>query len=257
MSRHTTWGAAMAPDQRGSLVVGAVLLCLTLAACGGSGSTTATERADSSGIEIVTYRGPDVPLDWEFRVAFALGGKETAEESFYRVAAGYVGVDADHNIYILDRASYRVVVFDSSGDFLRAMGGEGGGPGEMRFPFGLGVSPAGAVSVFDISKRGLVRFSADGAVLEEVRITFPYGGGGILDRGESLIISSQELDIERATFTDELLSIAGEDTVRLVSHTRPGGGSITLESCGMRLAVIDPIFSPEFVARSGEASAGG
>ncbi|UCG86891.1 MAG: 6-bladed beta-propeller [Gemmatimonadota bacterium] len=232
-------------DQHRSLAAVAASLCVMLAACRDSGSTPATERADSSGIEIVTHRGPDAALDWGFEVAFTLGGKETGEESFYRIPSGYVAVDAEHSIYVLDRASNRVVVFDSSGAFVRTMGSEGGGPGEMRFPFALGVSPAGVVSVFDISKRGLVRFAADGAVLDEMRITFPYGGGVIVDRGESMIIPSQQLDTEQSTFTDELLSIAGEDTLRLVSNVRQAGGSITLESCGMRLLAMTPIFAPE------------
>jgi len=115
----------------------------------------------------------------------------------------------------------------------------------MRFPFALGVSQGGVVSVFDISKRGLVRFGPAGEPLDEIRITFPYGGGSMVDRGESMIIPSQELDTEESTYTDELLSIAGDDTARIVSHTRPSGGSITLEICGMSLAAgIAPVFSP-------------
>jgi len=220
------------------------LLLPVLYACDGSTSEFVTERSDSAGIELLTYRGPDVPLDWQFVAAFSLGGKETGEESFYSLSPEYVSVDGVQNIYVLDQASNRVVVFDSGGSVVRTVGGEGSGPGEMRFPFALGVSQTGVVSVFDISKRGLVRFGPDGEVLEEVRISFPYGGGPIVDRGESMIIPSQELDIEESTYTDALLEISGDDTLRIVSHTRPAGGSITLESCGMRLAGIAPVFSP-------------
>jgi hypothetical protein len=195
-------------------------------------------------VELITHRGPDVPLEWQFEAVYSLGGKEAGEESFYRLDSDYVSVDAEHNLYVLDRAANRVVVFDSSGTFVRTMGGEGSGPGEMRFPFALGVSQDGVVSVFDISKRGLVRFGPAGELLDEIRITFPYGGGLIVDRGESMIIPSQELDTDESIYTDELLLIAGNDTSRIVSHTRPAGGSITLESCGMRLAGIAPVFSP-------------
>ena len=234
----------MLSDRRHALAATIALLPLALAACGESTSESATERADSSGVELVTHRGPDVPLEWQFEAAFSLGGKETDEESFYRLDSDYVSVDAEQNIYVLDRTSNRVVVFDSSGTFVRTMGREGSGPGEMRFPFALGVSQSGVVSVFDISKRGLVRFGPGGEPLDEIRINFPYGGGLIVDRGESMIIPSQELDTEESTYTDELLSIAGNDTLRIVSHTRPAGGSITLESCGMSLAGIAPVFSP-------------
>jgi hypothetical protein len=232
------------------------LALIALSACSGTSADLGTQRADSSGVEIVTYRGTDRTLDWRFELAFTLGGKDTDEESFYELSSGYVGVDAEGNIYILDTSGKHVIVFDRRGTHLRTMGGEGGGPGEMRFPFALGVSPSGVASAFDISKRGLVRFDADGTVLDEIRVTFPYGGGPILDRDGTLVFPIQELDLESATFTDQLLSITGSDTLRIVTNVRPAGGMITLESCGMQLNGIAPIFSPTLRwSRTGSALA--
>jgi len=234
----------MGPIARTSTAAVVAVALSALAACGTSDADHGTQRADSAGVEIITYSGPDRMLDWRFEPTFTLGGEDTDEESFYELSAAYVGTDADGNLYILDTSAKRVVVFDAEGNYLRTMGGEGGGPGEMRFPFALGVSPTGVASAFDISKRALVRFGPDGAVLDEIRVTFPYGGGPIIDRDGTLVLPVQELDTESATYTDRLLAITGADTLRVVRHVRPAGGAIVLESCGMQLFGATPVFSP-------------
>jgi hypothetical protein len=234
----------MVPIARASTVVVVAFALSALVACGTTDADSGTQRADSSGVEIVTYRGPDRMLEWRFELAFTLGGEDTDEESFYELSAAYVGTDANGNLYILDTSAKRVVVFDAEGNHLRTMGGEGGGPGEMRFPFALGVSPSGVASAFDVPKRALVRFGPDGAVLDEIRVTFPYAGGPFVDHDGSMVFPVQKLDPESETFTDQLLAISGTDTLRLVSHVRPAGKTIVLESCGMQLFGANPVFSP-------------
>lgn len=233
----------MVPFARTSAVAVAVALS-ALTACGTSDAGLGTQRADSSGVEIVTYGGPDRMLEWRFQRAFTLGGEDTDEESFYELSAAQVGTDADGNVYVLDRSAKRVVVFDAEGTHIRTMGGEGGGPGEMRFPFALGVSPSGVAGALDMSKQGLVRFGPDGAVLDEIRVTFPYSGGPFIDRDGSMVFPVQKLDPESETFTDQLLAISGTDTLRVVSRVRPAGKTIVLESCGMQLFGATPVFSP-------------
>jgi hypothetical protein len=237
--------AAMSFHRRVSLAITVVLFSLTLGACGDLRSRLTTERTDSSGVELVMHRGGDVRLGWEFEIAFALGGSGTEQESFTQLAPEDVAVDAEHNIYMLDIASSHVVVFDSSGSLVRTMGSEGDGAGEMQSPAALSVSPTGVASVFDTSKRGLVRFGPAGEVLEEIEIDFPFDSGGIVDRGESMIIPSQVLNKEESTYTEELLSIAGDDTVRMVHFTRPAGRDFILFSCGLILRAIPPVFAPE------------
>ncbi|MCH7751762.1 MAG: hypothetical protein IH898_06355 [Planctomycetes bacterium] len=48
-----------------------------------------------------------------------LGGKDTPEESFYRVVSAIVGTDDNGNMYVLDPDAYQVQVFDSIGRHLR------------------------------------------------------------------------------------------------------------------------------------------
>jgi hypothetical protein len=216
---------------------------LPAVACGGSSPGTTTQRADSAGIEIVTQAGADVPLDWSFTPAFTVGGEDT-DESFYEVDATTVGVDALGRIYVLDRDAYRVLAYDADGRYLRTMGGEGGGPGEMGFPFALLVASDGTVGAFDIAKRGFVRFGPEGTILDEERLTAGYGGGMIRHVGQSLVLSADKLDSERGIHTDQLLAITGSDTAAVVHLERPAGGVIDLASCGMRIMGIGPVFRP-------------
>jgi hypothetical protein len=225
----------------GRFIVGSVLLSLPFLACSGAGPSSSVQRADSAGVEIVTHVGEDVPLDWSFTAAFTIGGEDT-EESFYSVDPTTVGIDDRGYVYVLDRDAYRVLVYDDQGRYVRTMGGEGGGPGEMRFPFAILVSPDGTVGVFDISKRGFVRFGPDGGLLDEERFLATYGGGLIRQVGPSLVVSADELDTERGIHTDELIAITGPDTTAVVHIERPAGGVIELASCGMRIMGIGPIF---------------
>jgi hypothetical protein len=222
---------------------GAAVLGLLMAACTGSGPSSAVQRADSAGVEIVTYAGDDIPLPWSFTAAFAIGGEDT-EESFYAVDPTTVGVDDRGRLYVLDRDAYRVLVYDAQGRYLRSMGGEGGGPGEMRFPLAIMVSADGTVGVFDIAKRGFVRFGPDGTILDEERLVAGYGGGLARRVGQSLVLSADELDSDRGIHTDELIAIMGSDTATIVHIEQPAGGVVDLASCGMRIMGMGPVFRP-------------
>jgi len=222
----------------------AATVAVALAGCGAPDVRSHIQRSDSSGIEIVTHVGPDTPLAWSFDTLFTLGGEETDEESFYEVDPTTVGVDNQGRIYVLDRDAYRVLMFDAEGRHLRTLGREGGGPGEMRFPFGLFVSPDGTVGAFDISKRGFVRFGPDGSILPEEYLPSGYGGGKIRRVGQSLVFSADELDTDRGIHIDQLVTIGVSDTAAMVHLERPAGGVLNLESCGMQLVGIGPIFRP-------------
>src|SRR5690606_33572946 len=101
----------------------ALLPVLVLCACGGGDDAPVSIRTDSAGIEIVTYPGPDRPSPLSFTEELRLGGSDTdPNQSFFNVNAGVVGADAAGNIYVLDYAASRVVVFDANGEFVRSMG---------------------------------------------------------------------------------------------------------------------------------------
>ena len=111
-------------------MIPSLLLSLSLAinACGSADTSSDVIRTDSAGIEIVVSSGINRPLEWGFHEEFSLGGTDDGPESFYRVSLGSVRADAQGNLYIMDGANSRVTVFSPEGEFIRFMGGEGGGP---------------------------------------------------------------------------------------------------------------------------------
>ena len=222
------------------------LLCLagTAAACSDAALDAHVQRTDSAGIEILTHTGADASLDWTFRAAFTLGGKDTDEESFFQLGPDMIGVDDERRIYVLDHSGGRVIVFDADGRHLRTMGGKGGGPGEMRFPITLSVAPDGAAAVFDISKRGFVRFGPDGEILDEQRVTTALGNGAARFLGDGLVLPIHDIDPDRGVVTDGLVLVTGPDTTAFATTEREAGGVVALASCGMQIRGVGPVFQP-------------
>ncbi|HEX9700222.1 MAG TPA: 6-bladed beta-propeller, partial [Acidobacteriota bacterium] len=60
---------------------------------------------------------------------------ERGDDGNYRLydAAGPV-VDSEGNFYVLDAGNYRAQVFDASGEYVRTLGRQGQGPGELTQP---------------------------------------------------------------------------------------------------------------------------
>lgn len=223
---------------------GVPALVLALTACGGGDDAPASIRTDSAGIEIVTYPGPDRPSPLSFTEEFRLGGSESdPKQSFFRVGAASVGADAAGNIYILDSAANRVVVFDAAGEFVRSLGREGGGPGELGIAAGLLVEPDGTVGVVDFSKRGVVRFDPNGEPLPLQPLPPGYYGGRIASIEGAWILTAQKPG-ETGPTAEVLHRIAGPDTTELASLSRGPMKPIQLKSCGMGFSGMPPLFQP-------------
>lgn len=97
-------------------------------------------------------------------------------------AVGDVGFDGAENLYVLDRLNARVVVFDSTGRFVRTFGRRGGGPGELGAPQQMAVARSGEVVVSDAGRRALVIFGRDGSAR-----SVPYPGVTMLIGGPILL----------------------------------------------------------------------
>lgn len=74
-----------------------------------------------------------------------------------------IAIDANDQVYVSDRAPARILVFDSTGQFVRSIGREGRGPGEFIAPT-IG-AVAGRVIVHDPQVRRLTAFSSNGRLL--------------------------------------------------------------------------------------------
>lgn len=218
-----------------------VLSLLILAACA-EGTTPHTVHTDSAGVDVAVTGPADDSLEWTFESVRSLGGDDPGEQSFFAAVPGLVEADSAGNLYVLDGAAHRVVVFDSMGEFIRTMGREGGAPDEFRMALGFSVSADGTASLFDLGKRGIMRFGPDGGVLEMVGAPLDYRGGSFHLESDVLVIPRQ-LPGETAG-TAVLSRIEADDTVHLATLPRQPGRTIQLESCGMSFTSMPPFFTP-------------
>ena len=63
-------------------------------------------------------------------------------------------------LFVADDQHHRLVVFDTGGHLLRAIGQAGSGPGQLNFPYGVATDAAGRVFVADDLNHRVVRFSS-------------------------------------------------------------------------------------------------
>ncbi len=224
----------------------AISACICMSGCGGTGDRVFEERLDSAGVAIVSWTGEDRDLDWQFKELFTLGGSEGRPDSFYRVSPTDVGADSAGNIYILEHAASRVVVFDSAGEFVREMGGEGSGPGELPGPASMWVSRDGTVSVFDYLKGGLVLYGSDGAVLSERPFRLfavPTGHRHFAASSEGIFVVTQAPREEEDRTFYVLLNVTSEDTTELAAVEIPPSEMVWFPECGVGLR-LPPLFNP-------------
>jgi uncharacterized protein (TIGR03663 family) len=90
-----------------------------------------------------------------------------------------VAVDKEGFMYVADAGNQRVQVFDGSGGFVRAWGGEGEGAGQFKEPWGIAVGPDGDVYVADTWNHRVQVFDRQGSLLRT------WGGYGNTDGAAS------------------------------------------------------------------------
>ncbi len=112
------------------------------------------------------------------QVLLVLGRRNTGGEGawvFNKPAD--VGFSRDGDIYVADGyGNSRIVKFDRDGNFIKAWGSYGAGPGEFDLPHSVVVDRTGRVIVADRENGRIQVFSSDGKFLEEWKgIGYPYG----------------------------------------------------------------------------------
>jgi hypothetical protein len=94
-------------------------------------------------------------------------GENTEDENYAFNIIGGIEVDDRENIYILDRISTTIKVFNKRGEFLRTFGKTGQGPGEMQRPSFLQITEEEELVIGDPSTRRLIYFSLQGDFLRQ------------------------------------------------------------------------------------------
>jgi len=76
-----------------------------------------------------------------------------------------VAVDSDGNLYVADMLNARIEVFDADGQFIRAFGKRGDGPGYFAMPKGVAVDCDGHIWVADSMQNRVQVYSQEGELL--------------------------------------------------------------------------------------------
>lgn len=79
---------------------------------------------------------------------FSLGSLEAPEKYLFSWVSAII-TDSDNNIYACDSKEHRVQVYDQNGKYLRTIGREGHGPGDLMRLRGIGIGKDGRIFVQD------------------------------------------------------------------------------------------------------------
>jgi hypothetical protein len=137
-----------------------LIICMAAAACGGD--------------DPYASRGTRVMREAAWVPAWAAGGSSADT----LLLQPLVLAADDRHVYVLDRGGSRVVALHAADGSLAWMAGrEGSGPGELKRPQGITLSPAGEVIVSDAGNGRLMVFGPDG----RYRRAIPVGGAPYFD----------------------------------------------------------------------------
>jgi hypothetical protein len=121
--------------------------------------------------------------------------------------------DKDGRIYIADRASMEIKVFDEGGDYLQSIGGRGRGPGEFHDMELVELTPEEHLVVLD---RGNMRFTIISTDGEQVD-SFPYNLSAQFYPQSISYLDGQVLGLLYDTFYDPEISMFERDLFHVYS----------------------------------------
>lgn len=119
-----------------------------------------TKKAAGPEVEVIDgveyMHNPSGPLQPDltvnFREELSIGGEKEAQEAVLYRPSGIL-VDENDFIYISDYQDAMIKVFDPQGNFVRAIGRKGQGPGEFQALTAMNFLPDGCLLVFDVQSR--------------------------------------------------------------------------------------------------------
>lgn len=188
--------------------------------------------------------------EWQVEHELTIGGEEDGPRSFSDIRSFAVGDDG--SVYLLEAQEHEVRVFDASGDFLRAIGRQGQGPGEFERPNGVDLTADGSLWVYAPAGVRLAQFTTAGEFVRSYLPTRHSWGwvwtGGISDDWrlyDSQFIRVDTAGVQRLIATD--LRAETVDTLPLPDcpATSAGFYSFPRGSMGIphssgRLTAVDP-----------------
>lgn len=130
--------------------------------------------APAAAQQVTTLPAQDKLLPGQPVTQFAIGAEDGEDwELLSRVAQ--VVFDREENLYVLDAGNHRVLVFNPQGKFVRRIGKQGGGPGELMAPVGLAITSAGEIAVTDLGRPAVSLFKKDGTFIKNITFGDDFG----------------------------------------------------------------------------------
>jgi len=107
-----------------------------------------------------------IPSELALELQTVIGESDDPEKSFSQLTSFVV--DDKGIIYALDFKEQKIKVFDDDGQFVRAFGEQGQGPGELQMPAGIHLAPGDEIAVDDALGKKIVYFTKEGQYVSEI-----------------------------------------------------------------------------------------
>jgi hypothetical protein len=121
--------------------------------------------------DVTVVRNPKEPLYKtpviELKEDLSLGGPEAQGDYAFGQVRTFV-VDDAGSIYVLDSQASHVKVFDASGKYVRTIGRQGQGPGELESPMTLSLNRTSSELAVHQASRRMSYFKTDGTFLRHL-----------------------------------------------------------------------------------------
>jgi len=143
------------------LITPALLIALTQTTPALAGNWTGKEVPRDG---VIHLTNPAKPSDGATTLSPSLewrAGGDEEDDILFGVLRD-IAIDDKGNIYLLDVQLNQLHVFDRDGNFVRAIGREGEGPGEFRRPSGAFITPEGKIAVVQSMPGKVVLLNTDG-----------------------------------------------------------------------------------------------
>ncbi len=157
-----------------SVIVAAALVVASAACSSDSPERTAPQSAADSAERPEAEGGHSSLVSLALDTVWSTGGPEDKDAMAFGVLADAT-LDAQLNVYLLDRATLNVHVLSRSGGYSRSIGRSGRGPGELSNPLALQHDGGHTLFVLD-EMNGLLIIDTDAADLRtsrSIRLPFP------------------------------------------------------------------------------------
>jgi hypothetical protein len=175
---------------------------------------------------VTVVRNPKEPLYktpiLELKEELSLGGPEAQGNYAFGQIRNFV-VDDAGSIYVLDRQSSHIKVFDNNGKYIRTIGRKGQGPGELESPMTLSFNrTSGELAVLQGSRR-MSYFKTDGTFLRHIPLKEMQALRGLVDSRGSIYITDLIIDEKDSRYDIKKLGPDASFIAKVAASPAPGG----------------------------------